>query len=139
MQGQEHRIDDRGVKEYRNNSLTKNCKKVDLPGLTVMPAPAPGSMARKSKAPSPSDFPQVDEKTQKKRDNDRKKILLDELASEQQKLNELNGKYQNGNPERQGDERNYSKYQERTAALKADIDRSQKNIEALQREINNLN
>jgi hypothetical protein len=128
-------VDDHGVKEYRNNSLTKNCKKIDLPGLTVMPAP----VFKKEKMAPHGDFPQVDEKTQKKRDGDRKKILQDELANEQKKLNELNSTYQNGNPERLGDERNYEKYQERTAAMKADIDRSQKNIEALQREITNLN
>ena len=44
----------------------------------------------------------------------------------------------NGEPERRGDERNFAKYQERTAAMKEDLDRAEKNIEALKREIGNL-
>jgi predicted RNase H-like nuclease (RuvC/YqgF family) len=46
--------------------------------------------------------------------------------------------YNNGEPERRGDERNYAKYQERVASLKDSISRSEKNVEALRREISNI-
>ncbi|MGV3741728.1 MAG: DUF4124 domain-containing protein, partial [Burkholderiaceae bacterium] len=46
--------------------------------------------------------------------------------------------YNNGEPERQGNERNYAKYQERVASMKEDLNRTEKNIEALKREIGNL-
>ena len=129
--------DEHGVKEYRNTGLNKSCKKVDLPGITTIPATAVKKSAKS--AISPGNFPQVDDATQKRRDSDRKKILSDELAAEQKKLNDLNTEYKNGEPDRLGDDRNYAKYQERTSSLKDDVARTQKNIEALQREISKTN
>jgi len=43
-----------------------------------------------------------------------------------------------GQPERQGNERNYAKYQERVAQLKDNLSRTQQNVEALKREIANI-
>jgi predicted RNase H-like nuclease (RuvC/YqgF family) len=86
---------------------------------------------------SPSDFPKVDGGTQKARDSDRRQILQDEMKSEEQKLTSIKKEFNNGEPERQGDERNYAKYQERVANLKENLDRTEKNIEALKREIGN--
>ncbi|MDE2429485.1 MAG: DUF4124 domain-containing protein [Burkholderiales bacterium] len=132
-------IDANGNKEYKNNGVVKGCKKVDLPGITVVPAPVLPPSAKKGKsASSPSDFPKIDEGAQKARDADRKQILQDELKSEQQKLADLKKEYNNGEPERLGSEKNYAKYQERTTMMKDNISRTEKNIEALQREINNL-
>ncbi|MET3107571.1 hypothetical protein AAKU67_001985 [Oxalobacteraceae bacterium GrIS 2.11] len=124
--------DANGVKSYGNVGDGKGCKKVDLPGLTTFSAP-------KKSAKAPSDFPKVDESTQKKRDSERKQILSDELKAEQQKLSDLNTQYNNGEPDRIGGERNFSKYQERTQMIKDDITRTQQNIDALQRELNGLN
>ena len=124
--------DANGVKSYNNVGDGKGCKKVELPGLNTFPAP-------KKSAGSPSGFPKVDESTQKKRDAERKQILNDELSAEQKKLDSLNAQYKDGQPDREGGERNYAKYQERTQGLKDDINRSQQNIDALQREINGLN
>lgn len=135
-------VDESGKREYKNTSITKGCKKVDLPGITTIPAPpkkvAPQTASVKPSSGGPSDFPKVDNETQRTRDNDRKQILLDELKSEEQKLVNLKLEYKNGEPERRGDERNYAKYQERVAGMKDDIARTEKNIEALKREITNL-
>jgi hypothetical protein len=133
-------VDANGKTEYRNTGVTKGCKKLDLPGLTMIPAPkrAVQTASARPAASSPSDFPKVDGNTQKTRDNDRRQILLDELKSEEQKLSNLRKNYNNGEPERRGDERNYAKYQERVAGMKEDISRSEANIEALKRELNNL-
>lgn len=125
-----------GTKEYKNTGATKGCKKVDLPNITTIPAPARRAVARNNS--SPSDFPKVDGTTQKARDDDRRQILQDEMKAEQQKLADLKKTFNNGEPERQGNERNYAKYQERVVSMKDDIGRSEKNIEALQRELNNL-
>ena len=46
--------------------------------------------------------------------------------------------YNNGQPERQGNERNYQKYLDRTAQLKSDIERSQANVDSIRRELGNL-
>jgi hypothetical protein len=132
-------VGENGQKEYKNTGITKGCKKVDLPGITTVPAPQlRKSVQTAAASKSPSDFPKVDGATQKARDNDRRQILLDEMKTEEQKLADLKKEYNNGEPERRGDERNYAKYQERTTAMKEDIDRTEKNIEALRREIGNL-
>lgn len=135
-------IDENGKKEYKNTGTTKGCKKIDLPGITTfaappVKAPAAGSSG-KSTASTPSDFPRVDGNTQKERDNDRKQILQKELKTEQQKLDSLKKEYNNGQPERLGSERNYAKYQERVKNMEEDIHRSERNVEALNREIGNI-
>lgn len=132
-------VDEHGKREYKNTGAMKGCRKVDLPGLTTIvspvrraaPAPAKGASA-------PADFPKVDGGAQKARDSDRRQILLDEMKSEEQKLANLKKDYNNGEPERQGDERNYAKYQDRVALMKQDIARTEKNVEALKREVGNL-
>ena len=133
--------DGHGSKEYKNNGATKGCKKIDLPGITTIPGlprkPAVVTAASKPSS-SPADFPKVDSGTQKTRDNDRRQILLDEMRTEERKLADLKKEFNNGEPERRGDERNYAKYQERVASLKDDVNRTEKNIDALKREIGNL-
>jgi hypothetical protein len=135
-------IDENGVKEYKNTGITTGCKKVDLPDVTTFEAPqkrAPAPVtAAKAATPTPPDFPRIDSGTQKARDSERRQILSDELKSEEQKLAELKKEYNNGEPERRGDERNYAKYQDRVASLKEGVGRSEKNIEALRRELDKL-
>jgi chromosome segregation ATPase len=132
-------VDANGNREYKNTGITKGCKKVDLPGVTTIPTQMPKKSQTASKpASSPADFPRVDDAVQKARDSDRKQILQEELKSEEKKLADLRAEYNNGEPERRGDERNYAKYQERTATLKDNIARSEKNVEALKRELANL-
>ncbi|HWT72029.1 MAG TPA: DUF4124 domain-containing protein [Oxalicibacterium sp.] len=130
-------VDSAGNREYKNTGSVTHFKKVDLPGVTTIPSTMPKRM-QATAVKSPSDFPRVDDATQKARDNDRKQILMDEMKSEQRKLSDLRAEYNNGQPERRGDERNYAKYQERTASLKDGISRSEKNLEALNRELSNL-
>ena len=127
-------VDESGKKEYKNTGATKGCKKVELPGINIIPAPTVAKKAEKS----PSGFPKVDDSTQKARDADRKQILLDELRAEELKLANLKKDYNNGEPERQGGEKNFAKYQERTTMMKEEISRTEKNIEALNREVGNL-
>ena len=51
--------DKKGNKEYRNTNITKDCKKVDLPYLTTIPAPvAPKPEPQRSE--ESKKFPQVD-------------------------------------------------------------------------------
>lgn len=132
-------VNERGVKTYSNVGNTKGCKKVELPGLTTIPAPKTKRAGKVQSAQNtPASFPQVDDTTQKNRDLERKQILETELKAEQKKLADLSAEYKNGEPDRLGNERNYAKYQERTENLKQDINRSQQNIDALQREIGGL-
>jgi hypothetical protein len=137
-------INAQGQREYKNTGNVKGCKRVELMGLTTVPAPkppaatAPAARAATAAAATPPEFPKVDPAIQKARDNDRKKILQDELQSEEAKLANLRQEYKGGEPERRGDERNAAKYFERVAKMAQDISSAEKNIEALKREISNL-
>lgn len=125
-----------GTREYRNTGDTRACKKLDLPEVSTVPSPR--SQVVKANDATDTVFPKIDSYTQKRRDQDRMQILMDEVRTEEEKLSVLKKEYQNGEPERQGNERNYAKYQERVAMLKDEVARSEKNIEALKREISNL-
>ena len=72
------------------------------------------------------------------RDSDARRILTDELKREEDRLVQLQAEFNNGEPERRGDERNYAKYQERVAEMKATIARKEGDIAALKREIAKL-
>jgi len=135
--------DENGAKEYKNTGTTKGCRKVDLPGLAA--AVSQPKRAMQGAVPvSPgsgvtaASFPKVDAATQKSRDSDRKLLLQDELNTEEKKLTGLRVEFNNGEPERRGDERNYAKYQERVAGIREDIARSERNIAALKRELANV-
>jgi chromosome segregation ATPase len=75
---------------------------------------------------------------QKARDDDRRGILNEELRAEEKKLADLKTTFNGGEPERQGNEKNYAKYQERVASMKEDIARAERNVVALRREISNI-
>jgi len=94
-------IGENGSKEYKNTGAVKGCKKVDVPGLTLIPAPprhaAPVQTASLHSSSAPADFPRVEPSAQKGRDNERRQILLDELKKEQDQLALLNpGQGQSG-------------------------------------------
>lgn len=135
-----------GTREYKNTGETKGCKRVDMQGISMIPSPYKKPIAQtaslgRGAAPataSPSDFPKIDSGTQKARDNDRMQILSEEMKVEERKLASLRQEFNNGEPERRGDERNFAKYQDRVASMKDDVSRTEKNIEALKREIGNL-
>jgi len=80
----------------------------------------------------------VDRSEQKARDSDAKRILSDELGKAQGELDALKKEYNNGQPERRGDERNYQKYLDRTADLKASISRKEADVAAIKRELGKL-
>lgn len=124
--------DDFGNRTFTNVGNLKNCKKLDVNPISTIPATkAPKSAPA---APTPADFPKIDANTQKDRDATRRQLIDSELRREQERLAELQKEYNNGNPERQGNEKNYQKYLDRVERLKQDIQRSTANIQELQRE-----
>jgi hypothetical protein len=143
--------DENGRVLYTDSANQRNCKAIDVQGAisqpprgaapSANPAPAMRQGAGRpagAAATGPANFPRVDSYTQRARDDDRRDILNDELRAEEKKLAALRQEFGNGEPERQGNEKNYAKYQERVARLREDIGRSEKNIEALKREIANI-
>ena len=137
---------DAGGATLYTDTARPNCKTLDLPSsgaTTAIPGPArrAGAPARVAGAVAPavpSDFPKVNTSQQRARDDDRREILNDELRSEESKLTELRREFNGGEPERQGNERNYAKYLDRVAHLKDNIGRAEKNVDALKREIANI-
>ncbi len=132
-----------GVPEYRNGNPgnSKDCRRLNLPDVVTVPGTRTSGAASsggKVAATSPTAFPRVDSATQKNRDSERRGVLEQELQTEQGKLAALQAEYNNGEPERQGNERNYQKYLDRVARLRDDISRSQANVASLQRELSNL-
>ena len=118
------------------NAPGKNCKAMDLPSLTTVPAVRTPSGARATNAnAAAADFPRIDAAAQRNRDSDRKRILQDELSREQARLEEIRKEYNGGEPERLGNERNYQKYLDRVERLKSDITRSETNVASLRREL----
>ncbi|MGV8865918.1 MAG: DUF4124 domain-containing protein [Janthinobacterium svalbardensis] len=140
--------DAQGHKTYTDKRAGAHCQLLDLPGAMTEPprktAPLAGAPTRPATqavatvAPAAGAFPKVDGAEQRARDLDRRQILQDELRSEEQKLAAQRLEFNEGQPERQGNERNYAKYQERAAQLKENINRTQQNVEALKREIANI-
>lgn len=131
------------VPEYRNGSSGgKDCKKLNLPDVVTVPGTRSGGGAATSSArpaaTSPAAFPRVDSATQRTRDGERRTVLEQELQSEEARLAGLRAEYNNGEPERQGGERNYQKYLDRTARLRDDVARSEANVASLRRELSNL-
>jgi transposase len=80
----------------------------------------------------------VDPTEQRARDSDARRILAAELKREEDRLAGLQAEYKGGEPDRLGGEKNYAKYQERVASLKASITRTEADIAALKRELAKL-
>ncbi len=121
----------------------KGCKVIEGTPITVIqgrsPAPRPASGARPPAAPrrgrrKPVSTPGA----QRARDSDSRRILEGELRREEERLAELKLEYNNGEPERLGNERNYQKYLDRVADLKSSIARKEGDIAAIKRELAKL-
>lgn len=117
----------------------KGCKPLDGAPITVIQGARPrtGSPVPEASGPRPADA-KVDPAQQRARDGDARRILESELKKEEEKLAQLQKDYNNGEPERRGDERNYQKYLDRVAEMKAAIARKESDIAAIKREIAKL-
>lgn len=114
----------------------KGCSTLDGNPITVIPAPKRSGDAAGASAPAPRPAEsRIDPQEQRARDSDARRILQAELQREEQRLAEMQAEYNNGEPERQGGERNYQKYLDRVNELKAGIARKENDIAALKREL----
>jgi hypothetical protein len=138
-------VDDQGNVTY-SNSPQPGAKIIVLdpaPAPPVSSAPARTGEGAAREAPrrqaAPNNFPRVDSDTQRKRDLSRRNILEEELRSEQKALAEARTALKDGEATRLGGERNYQKYLDRVQGLKDTMDTHQKNVEAIRKELGNLN
>jgi hypothetical protein len=133
--------DAEGNVHYTNVAPEKGWKRLGCTsGGDDMAMRRPGSAtsggASARNAATPSGFPRVDAETQKGRDDVRRKVLTDELASEQKLLAEAKAAYADGAPVPLPEEKaDAEKYRARIARLRQGVGLHERNIEALKKEI----
>jgi hypothetical protein len=115
----------------------KGCRTIEGAPVTIVPANKPKPSAAPASGSRPGDA-RIDPAEQRSRDSDAKRILGDELRREEERLTLLRQEYNNGEPERKGDERNYQRYLDRVTEMKAAIQRKEGDIAALKRELAKL-
>ena len=149
-------IDANGNKRFTNIAAeAKGCRVLNVsvpPAPTPPPAPAaarataPASPAtagkttpaRATATPSPANFPRVDAQTQQSRDNDRRRILENELGNELQLLDQARKELAAQESQRSADERNYQRVLDRLEPYKKRVKLHEDNIANLRREIANV-
>jgi hypothetical protein len=115
----------------------KGCKPMEGGNVTVVQGTRVGGTKTVATAPQGAASPQrVDSGEQKARDAEARSVLEAELKKAEARRAELAKEYNNGEPEKQGPEhKNYQKYLDRTAELKAAIERADQDIAGLKREL----
>ncbi|MGQ0577697.1 MAG: DUF4124 domain-containing protein [Betaproteobacteria bacterium] len=129
-------VDEEGRVIYSNtpNSPPKGARLVKCFSDPAPKAP----QESKPQSGNQEDFPKVDGQTQKKRDDERRRILEKELADEQQQLEAARQKLAEQEAIRTGDERNYQRYLDRVQPFRDTVANHERNVEAIKREIANL-
>jgi hypothetical protein len=127
--------------DYKNTITAKEadklgCKKVEGAPVTVIQTTRPRGGT--SVPTAGASGVKVDPVAQRARDTDARRILEDELKTEEAKLAEMEKEFNDGQPERRGDEKNFQKYLDRVAEMRSAIARKQIDIAALKREIQKL-
>ena len=128
--------------EYTNTvpeAQKSQCKLVEGGNVTVVQgfrAPAPTAGQAVKVAAATQSATRVESGDQKGRDSDARLILESELKKAEARQGELMREYNNGEPEKRGDEsRNYQKYADRVAELKASLARNDSDIAGIRREL----
>lgn len=118
----------------------KGSKRIDLPGLPGNLSHGGGGKLQKraSYQPSPSNFPRIDAATQQRRDDIRRQVLQDEVASERKNADEARRQLAIGERLQPGEKVSDSTYVNRVKRLRSTITEHDQNVSAIQREINNL-
>ncbi len=133
--------------EYTNNATVaqqRGCKVMEGGNVTVVQgtrpvAAAPSSSGGGAAARAPAGSPRVDGADQRARDGDARNVLESELRKSEERQAQLLKDYNNGEPEKQGSEsRNYQKYLDRVAGMKAELARNESDIAGIRREIGRL-
>ena len=137
--------------EYTTNATVaqqKGCKIMEGGNVTVVQGTKPsggggGSASSSgsggSAARAPAGSPRVEGVDQRARDGEARSVLEAELRKAEARQTELKKEYNNGEPEKQGSEgRNYQKYLDRVAEMKAELARNESDIAGIRREIGRL-
>ncbi|MGA0115564.1 MAG: DUF4124 domain-containing protein [Burkholderiales bacterium] len=134
-------VDSSGNKSFTNNkseAVAAGCKLMNLPPVSTVPAPKPGVKSGGQRAATPGSFPKVDANTQQQRDDARRKILEQELASEQKLLDQARQQLAEQEAIRLGSERNYQRVLDRLEPYKKKVALHESNVANLRKELSTL-
>jgi len=139
-------VDANGAKQFTNIPANpKACKVLNVGpvGPSSAPAPAAPGAARApaGKAPqvaTPSHFPRVDRALQRERDNDRLRILENELGSEEKLLAQARKELSEQESVRLGTEKNYQRTLDRLEPFQKKVKLHEDNTANLKREISKV-
>lgn len=92
----------------------------------------------KTITPTPANFPRIDSNTQKKRDDVRRTVLEEELASEIKNLDDAKHQLTQGEKPLPGEKADSQAYKSRVQQLRSAVERHERNISAIRREIGNI-
>jgi Domain of unknown function (DUF4124) len=124
-------VDADGNMHYTNVAPEKGWKKLSC-GVGEQTRGDTSSKA----SPTPAGFPRVDADTQRGRDALRRKVLSDELDTEEKLLAEARAAYGDGAPSPLPEEqKDAQKYANRLSKLRQAVSLHEKNIEALRKEL----
>ncbi len=116
--------------------VTREVSVVSGNPLAAPPAATRGTGSQAAVA-TPPGFPRVDRETQRSRDDSRRKILEDELATEEKGLVDAKTKLTEQESVRLGDEKNYQRVLDRLKPYQDAVERHERNVAALKREMSN--
>jgi len=145
--GPGHALAAEGAVMYRcpgndyNNTLTakeakdRGCKTIEGAPITIIQGTKPRPATAGSPASAGPATSRIDPAEQRARDTDAKRILEAELKREEERLATMKAEYNNGEPERLGNEKNFQKYMDRVGDMKAAIVRKESDIAAIRREL----
>jgi hypothetical protein len=120
----------------------RGCRTIENAPITIVappkPRPVSGGAAPAATRGEGSAGGRVSADEQRARDSDARKILESELKKEEEALAALQKEFNNGEPERQGGERNYQRYLDRVEGMREAIARKQADVAAIKREMAKL-
>lgn len=132
--------------EYTNDPVVakaRGCAPMEGGNITIIEGTRPNAPRNPPAAAAParsgSSAERVDASAQRARDSDARAILEAEMRKAEERLAQARKEYANGEPEKQGIEsRNYQRYLDRVAELKAAVARAESDVAGLQRELGRL-
>lgn len=133
-------VDSSGNKRFTNvKAEAAGCKPMNLPPVSSVPSPKPAAKGEaRPQAAEAVNFPKVDAPTQLQRDGERRKILEQELASEQKLLDQAKKDLAEQEATRLGSERNYQRVLERLEPFKKKVSLHENNVANLRKELSSL-
>ena len=126
--------DAQGRWTYTDDKRRAEKERCDLVSTQINVAPPPPKQAR-----SPSSFPKESASDRANAKGRQREILEKELVAEQADLAKAKQALAEQESVRSGEERNYAKVLERLQPFKDRVETHEKNVEALKRELANLN